>query len=82
VGDTIYAETRVLATRESRSRPDVGIVSVRTRGLNQDGQCVVSFRRSVMVSRRSALADRFPKPATDIASEDEISSIRQSKEEK
>ena len=36
-GDTIYAETRVLDVKESASRPDRGIVTVETKGLNQDG---------------------------------------------
>ena len=36
-GDTLYAETTVLGKRESKSRPTQGIVTVETRGLNQDG---------------------------------------------
>ncbi|MBX5492034.1 MAG: MaoC family dehydratase [Chloroflexi bacterium] len=63
-GDTLYAETEVLAVRESQSRPEWGIVQVRTRGLNQHGQVVIEFRRSVMVWKR-AHAPRlqpFPSP--------------------
>jgi itaconyl-CoA hydratase len=63
VGDTIYAESLVTAVRESRSRPLAGIVSVFTRGLNQDGDVCVSFDRTVLVHRRSAAA-RFPFPKT------------------
>ena len=37
VGDTLYVESAVLTKRESRSRPYSGIVSFRTRGLNQNG---------------------------------------------
>jgi itaconyl-CoA hydratase len=37
VGDTIYAESEVLSIRESRSRPHQGIVTIRSRGMNQDG---------------------------------------------
>jgi itaconyl-CoA hydratase len=48
-GDTIRAETEVLAKRESRSRPGYGIVTVRTRGLNQHGEVVVDFERSIML---------------------------------
>jgi acyl dehydratase len=53
-GDTLYAETKVLETRESRSQQDRGIVTVETRGWNQRGQTVVTFRRKVMVPKRPA----------------------------
>ena len=64
-GDTIRAETEVLTKRESNSRPGFGIVTVRTRGLNQRGEVVIEFTRSFMVFKRTApeLADTFP--ATD-----------------
>jgi acyl dehydratase len=48
-GDTLRAETEILAKRESRSRPGQGIVTVRTRGLNQRGEVVIEFERTVMV---------------------------------
>ncbi|HZC31547.1 MAG TPA: MaoC family dehydratase [Gaiellaceae bacterium] len=48
-GDTIRAETEVLAKRESQSRPDFGIVTVRTRGLNQRDETVIEFERSLML---------------------------------
>jgi acyl dehydratase len=51
-GDTLYSESEVLEVRESRSRPQFGIVKVRTRGLNQHGEVVIEYRRSVMVWRR------------------------------
>jgi acyl dehydratase len=54
VGDTIYAESVVLETRESSSRPTMGIITMRTRGLNQDGEEIVSWVRSVMIPKRSA----------------------------
>ncbi|WP_238006594.1 MaoC family dehydratase [Dactylosporangium sp. AC04546] len=62
VGDTLYAESVVLATRESASRPYAGIVTCKTRGLNQDGDEVMSWRRTVMVYRRDAPHDKnlFP----------------------
>ena len=56
-GDTIYAETRVLDVKESASRPDRGIVTVETKGLNQDGEEVCYFRRRVMVWKRDAAPD-------------------------
>lgn len=51
-GDTIYARSEILETRESRSRTNVGIVQVRTTGLNQDGAVVIEFKRSFMVYKR------------------------------
>ena len=48
-GDTIRAETEVLSKRESQSRPGFGIVSVRTRGLNQRDEAVIEFERSIML---------------------------------
>jgi len=50
-GDTIYSRSEVLAARESASRPNVGIVTVRTSGFNQDGVTVITFERTVMVYR-------------------------------
>lgn len=51
-GDTIYSQSEVLATRESKSRPNVGIVTVRTTGYNQRGEVVIAFKRTVMVYKR------------------------------
>jgi itaconyl-CoA hydratase len=51
-GDTIYSRSEVLDSRESRSRKNVGIVTVRTTGFNQEGTEVITFRRTVMVYRR------------------------------
>ena len=48
-GDTIRAETEILEKRESRSRPGQGVVTVRTRGLNQRDEVVIEFERTVMV---------------------------------
>ncbi|HZT83938.1 MAG TPA: MaoC family dehydratase [Gaiellaceae bacterium] len=48
-GDTIRAETEVLSKRESRSRPGFGVVTVRTRGLNQRDETVIEFERSVLL---------------------------------
>ena len=54
VGDTLYAESMITALRESKSRQNAGIVSCFTRGLNQDGGEILSYRRSVMISKRRA----------------------------
>ena len=51
-GDTLYAELRVLSKRESKSRPGQGIVTVFTRGVNQDGVEVMSFERTMLISKR------------------------------
>ncbi|MCI4328970.1 MAG: MaoC family dehydratase [Thermoplasmata archaeon] len=51
-GDTIYSQSEVLSARLSRSRPEVGIVTVETTGFNQDGTVVIRFKRTVMVYRR------------------------------
>lgn len=51
-GDTIYSQSEVLEKRESRSRPEVGIISVNTTGYNQDGKIVITFKRTIMVYRR------------------------------
>jgi itaconyl-CoA hydratase len=51
-GDTIYSRSEVLEKRESRSRPDVGIVKVKTTGFNQDGTVVISFERTIMVYKK------------------------------
>src|SRR5947209_7735137 len=59
-GDTLYAETKVLDKRESSSKPDRGVVTVETRGYNQDGVEVLSFRRKVMVPRRGTVEELQP----------------------
>jgi itaconyl-CoA hydratase len=59
-GDTIYSRSEVLEKRESR--PDVGIVTAKTTGYNQDGTIVITFGRTVMVYRRDH-APMVPCPA-------------------
>lgn len=54
IGDTIYAESLCLEARASSSRPEMGIITMKTRGLNQDGDEIVSWVRSVMIPRRSS----------------------------
>ena len=51
-GDTLYAESEVLAKRESKSRPTQGIVTVRTLGRNQDDEVVISYERTILVPKR------------------------------
>ena len=58
-GDTLYAESEVLSKRESKSRADAGIVSVRSTGKNQNGDVVCTFDRTMLVQRRGhALEDK------------------------
>ena len=53
VGDTIYARTKILDKRESKSKGDRGIVYVETIGYNQHGEDVISFRRNVLVKKQN-----------------------------
>ncbi len=48
-GDTLHSRSTITATRESQSRPQLGIVSVFTEGFNQKKDLVISFNRSVLV---------------------------------
>ena len=56
-GDTIYSRSEVLEARESKSRPNVGIVRVKTTGSNQDGTVVIEFKRTFMVYKRGHTPD-------------------------
>lgn len=63
VGDTLWADSKVLEVRASKSRPYAGIVTVRTRGLNQ--KPCLHFVHSVMPLKRSEshrLTSSFPEP--------------------
>lgn len=66
VGDTIYAESIVASKRESGSRPYAGILGCRTRGLNQHGDEIISWHRTVMIYKRDAPHDKgyFPQART------------------
>jgi acyl dehydratase len=67
VGDTLWAESEILEVRPSASNPSVGIVSVRTRGINQRAEVVIEYRRTFMAYRRTAaeVADGFPHVSAD-----------------
>ena len=65
-GDTVYAQTEVLSARESKSRPRMGIVEVKTTGFKQDGTVVMTFRRSILVYKRAHVpVPPLPTPASD-----------------
>ena len=60
VGDTLYAESSVLDKRESKSRPEAGLVTVSTIGRNQHQVVVCTFERTILVSRRGhSVEDRI-----------------------
>ncbi|MDT3399250.1 MaoC family dehydratase [Streptomyces sp. B1866] len=59
-GDTLYAESEVLAKRLSRSRPGEGIVTCRTTGTKATGEVVLVYERSFLVPCRAR-----PRPAPD-----------------
>lgn len=63
-GDTIYSRSEVIEARESKSRPNIGIVTVKTTGFNQDGTVVITFKRTVMVYRRGH-APEIPRPTPE-----------------
>lgn len=59
-GDTLYAESEILHKRESKSRPNAGIVSVKTWGKNQTGTVVCEYQRTVLVPKRGhAVEDKI-----------------------
>jgi len=62
-GDTLYSQSEVVDKRESKSKPQWGIVKVRTRGIQQDGVVVIDYVRSVMVWKKAyaPAKDLFPK---------------------
>jgi len=55
-GDTVRVETTVASKRESKSRPDAGIVEFLHRGFNQKGEVVCECRRSAFMKRAPAPA--------------------------
>jgi acyl dehydratase len=61
-GDTLYSESEVLEIRESKSKPQWGILKVRTRGVQQEGTVVIDYARSVMVWKKAYAPknDLFP----------------------
>ena len=65
VGDTLWAESEILDLRESKSNPNVGIVSMRCRGINQRREVVIEFQRTFMVYKRDAPEAERSFPGTD-----------------
>ena len=63
-GDTVYYRSEVLEKRESKSRPNAGIVRVKTTGVNQEGVVVIEFKRTFMVYRRGHVPTEIRMRAT------------------
>jgi acyl dehydratase len=59
-GDTLYSQTEILSKRESKSRPHMGIVSIKTTGFKQDGSIIMQLRRTILVYKR----DHIPQQPT------------------
>jgi len=53
-GDTIRTVSRVIAKRESKSRPDAGLVEFEHIGYNQRGEIVATCRRMALMKRKVA----------------------------
>ena len=64
-GDTLWAESEILDKRESSSRPTMGIVSMRSRGINQRREVVIEFKRTFLVYKRNAPEIQPTFPGTD-----------------
>lgn len=60
-GDTLTSESEVLGMRESKSRSDAGIVTVKTRGYNQHGTLVSEFERTILVARKGHKIEELAK---------------------
>jgi itaconyl-CoA hydratase len=60
-GDTLYAQSEVLHTRESKSRPHMGLIEIKTTGFTQDAIIVLECRRTILVYRRGH-EPRVPMP--------------------
>ncbi len=60
-GDTLYAQSEVLEKRESQSRPQQGLVRVKTIGFNQDGRIVLEYKRTILVYKQGGVPET-PQP--------------------
>jgi acyl dehydratase len=51
IGDTLYAKTKILEKRESKSNQGAGIIKVETTAFNQHGKPVIRFKRNVLIKK-------------------------------
>ena len=56
-GDTLYAKSEVLSKRESKSRPNAGIVTIRTEGINQHDDIICSYKRNMLIPKEGYAVD-------------------------
>lgn len=70
-GDTIYSFSEVLSKRESESRPNVGIVNVKTSGYNQRGEIVISFSRTIMIYKKEHAPTKENKLLSNVLEQEE-----------
>ncbi len=56
-GDTLYAQSEVIAKRESASRPNQGLVTVRSTGTKADGAVIMTFERTFLIPKRGYAVD-------------------------
>jgi itaconyl-CoA hydratase len=61
-GDTIYSQSEVLEKRESKSRPNVGIVRFKTTGYTEKGTVVIEFKRTIMIYKRGHVPETARSP--------------------
>jgi len=61
-GDTVYSQSEVLEKRESKSRPNVGIVRFKTTGYTQEGTVVIEFKRTIMIYKRGQVPEILKGP--------------------
>jgi len=54
LGDTLRFESEVVALRESKSRPEAGIVTWAHRAINQRGETVCTMKRSALIQKKQA----------------------------
>jgi len=64
LGDTIYAESEILEKRESKSRPDAGIVSFETRAYNQSNDLIMTYTRTILAKRKGYDEGKLPEFGT------------------
>lgn len=64
-GDTLSVHSEILGVRVSESKPDRGVVHLRTTGVNQDGVVVVTFERKALIPTGRLEGRAHPDAARD-----------------
>jgi itaconyl-CoA hydratase len=60
-GDTLYAHTEILSMRQSKSRPNMGLVEIKTIGFKHDGTVIMTYKRTILIYKRGHVP-RYPTP--------------------